>query len=156
MSDNQRHKDLRMDGILIIEKSRKLYIDAKNHYDEYDKSPNITDKELSSFLLQRALEIIVKGMLNYYYSEYSIGHGLTLNINKIQEKEYRHKELCQVHDTLSELTKYDFILEKWEKNNTYKGVKVKTKDLLSLFDLYEELWTFVVRNGLNVYEKSYH
>ena len=70
MGDTQRHKDLRMDGILLIEKAFMIFEDAKTHYENYDSNPNIVDKEICSFLLQRAIEDIIKGFLNYYYTDY--------------------------------------------------------------------------------------
>ena len=146
--------DMRNSGIVLINNALKARSMAEPLLDlVLSDTGTIADRNWSCYMLQQSIELSVKGLIAYYYSEYREGHFLRFNADILVELCNVYDELREIEDRITELQGgVSVMLVKWEAISRYNELKVKKRDIEYAVELADDIMSFIKRHRLNEYE----
>ena len=94
-------REIREEGITLIKNAIKAQHLAEPLIMSYlDNKRNVSDKNWGCYMVQQSIELSIKGIIKYYYSDFIEGHFLKDNAEILDDLSNVHHELRELNESL--------------------------------------------------------
>mgnify|MGYP003372607686 CR=1 FL=1 len=130
--------EVKKEDYYLYFRSKAPYEDLESNLDKFMKTGNDIYLDYSCFHAQQCIELLLKGILQYFDIEFPTsggqGHNIKSLLNLINENTpinfYSKNRLFSLADTIS----------KWETQGRYgEGVKTKVDTVRNIKNIYDEI-----------------
>lgn len=140
-----RDKELREEGNILLNNARKAWCIAEPLINSYltDES-KIEDINWGSYLLQQSIELSIKGLIKYYYSDFYSGHKVKDNIEILRDLSNAYPALDRLSNVFDSLdSPFSCTLYRWESKGRYKNVYIHKNQITRAIDIINDLLSYI-------------
>ena len=148
-------REIREEGITLIKNAIKAQHLAEPLIMSYlDNKRNVSDKNWGCYMVQQSIELSIKGIIKYYYSDFIEGHFLKDNAEILDDLSNVHHELRELNESLDILRgQFSATLYKWESTGRYKELYVNDDKIRIGLDVSKDIFRFIRKHELNLFTR---
>ena len=142
-------EDIRNEGIVLINNALRARSLSEPLLDSYFcGTADVSSINWACYMMQQSIELILKGLIKYYYEDFREGHLVKYNAQFLMELSGAYDELREIYDILLDLSSsLSVMLYKWESFSRYKELYVNKPQIERVNNILDELIPFIRRHN---------